>query len=213
MANATGCSSDKGQNSDLISTSGEGVRGSPSMKELKLNSCTIDDDGIAILSGSLLPTSNLKSLEVQRNLFGPTGAQALARMIEGSNSIESIALLGCDAIGEEGASKLLQSLKVNQSVQTLFLPEIYEYAVGSEYSQQANRVVWLPDIALQSAVDLSGAHVNAKSLGKFSQNKKESRIGCLRRQLCTTVVQGTEAHRNSAFIHTVKGAIAILNVS
>ncbi len=74
------------------------MRGNPNMKELKLNSCGIDDDGIAILSGSLLPASNLKDLEVQRNLFGPAGAQALARMIEGSNSIESIALLGCDAI-------------------------------------------------------------------------------------------------------------------
>ncbi len=149
--------------------SGEGVRGSPTMKELKMNSCTIDDDGIAILSGSLLLASNLKGLELQKNLFGPTGAQALARMIEGSNSIESIALLGCDAIGNEGAITLLRSLTVNQSVQTLFLPDIYEYAVGSEYYQQANRVVWLPDIALQSAVDLSGAHISAKSLGKFSQ--------------------------------------------
>ncbi len=144
------------------------MRGSSNMKELRLNSCGIDDDGIAILSGSLLPASNLKRLEVQRNVFGPTGAQALARMIEGRNSIESIALLGCDAIGEEGTITLLQSLAVNQSVQTLFLPDIYEHTVGSEHSQQANRVVWLPDIALQSTVDLSGAHVNAEGLGKFS---------------------------------------------
>ncbi len=142
------------------------------MKELKLNSCGIDDDGIAILSGSLSPESNLKGLEVQRNSFGPVGGQTLARMIEGCNSIESIALLGCDAIGEEATIALLQSLSINQSVQTLFLPDTYECAVGSEYSQQANRVVWLPDIALQSAVDLSGAHVNAKSLGKFSQCEK-----------------------------------------
>ncbi len=148
------------------------MSGNLNIKELKLNSCGIDDDGIAILSGFLFPASNLKGLEVQRNSFGPTGAQALARMIEGSNSIESIALLGCDAIGEKGTIKLLRSLKVNQSVQTLFLPDIYEYAVGSEYSHQANRVVWLPDIALQSAVDLSGAHVDAKSIGKFSQCKK-----------------------------------------
>ncbi len=148
------------------------MSGNLNMKELKLNCCGIDDDGIAILSGSLLPASNLKGLEVQRNLFGPTGAQALARMIEGTNSIESIALLGCDAIGDEGVITLLQSLTVNQTVQTLFLPDIYECTVGSEYSQQANRVVWLPDIALQSAVDLSGAHVNAKILGKFSQCKK-----------------------------------------
>ncbi len=145
------------------------MTGNLNMKELKLNCCGIDDGGIAILSGSILPASNLKGLEVQRNLFGPTGAQALARMIEGINSIEIIALLGCDAIGEEGTIALLQSLKVNRSVHTLFLPDIYEYAVGSEYSQQANRVVWLPDIALQSAVDLSGAYINAKSLGKFSQ--------------------------------------------
>ncbi len=137
------------------------------MKELKLNCCGIDDDGITILSGSLLPSSDLKVFEVQRNLFGPTGAQALARTIEGSNSIESMALLGCDAIGVQGTIALLQSLTVNQCVQTLFLPEIYKYTVGSEYSQLANRVVWLPDIALQSAVDLSGARVNAKSLGKF----------------------------------------------
>ncbi len=172
------------------------MRGSSNMKELKLNSCTIDDDGIAILSGSLLLASNLKGLELQKNLFGPTGAQALARMIEGSNSIKSVALLGCDAIGEEGASTLLRSLTVNQSVQTLFLPDTYKYTVGSEHSQQANRVVWLPDIALQNAVDLSGAHVNAKGLGKFSQcvSAKGKTAVIARENKYIPLVPGTRAY-------------------
>ncbi len=40
--------------------------------------------------------------------------------------------------------------------------------------------------------------------------KKESRIECQRKQLCTTVVQGTEMHKSGAFLHTVYGAIAVL---
>ncbi len=146
---------------------GEGLMASSSIKQLKLDSCEIDDEGITVFSDYLPGAQSLTVLELQRNTFGPRGAQQIAVVIKRNNSIEKIVLIGCSAIGKEGTISLLQSLVVNQTVQTLFLPLMYEKMVEPETLHLSSRVVWLPDAVLERIVDLSWTPINPISLGKW----------------------------------------------
>ncbi len=145
---------------------GEAVKASSSVKQLNLDSCKIGDEGITTLSQFLLATETLKDLVLQRNTFGPQGAEQIAMVMEKSKSIENIVLIGCSAIGKEGTNRLLQSLAVNQTVQTLFLPRMYKTFVEPENSHFSSRVAWLPDAVFKGTVDLSWTHINPISLGK-----------------------------------------------
>ena len=155
----------------LFITPGEGINNNPSIKELRLNGCKMNDKLIAILCGSVMQTSTLKILQVQRNTFGPVGAQDIANVIKSSSSIESVVLLGCNAIKQDGINILLQGLASNEGVQVLFLPDIYKHATEAEYPHLAGRLVWLPDIVHETVVDLFGMSVSIGALGKLSQYK------------------------------------------
>ncbi len=141
------------------------MKNSTSVKQLKLDSCNIDDEGMTILSQFLPETLTLTDLELQRNIFGPRGAQELAMVLKSNKSIENIVLIGCTTVGEEGTQRLLQGLAVNQTVQTLFLPLVYEKVTEPENPHVSTRMAWLPDVVLKDAVDLSWSPVNPQSLG------------------------------------------------
>ncbi len=98
----------------------------------------------------------LQDLELNGNQFGPVGSQELAKFIKDSTSIENVFVLGCDAMQTEGTTSLLQAMSRNQSVQRIFLPDVFEHAATPVLSHLASRVVWLPDICTQNIVDLSG---------------------------------------------------------
>ncbi len=142
------------------------MKSSPNLKVLKLSSCGIDDEGMVSLTKALTQSSRLKELQLQRNIFTHEGAVDLAKVIQGNRSLETISLLGCDAVGKIGTIRLLQSLTTNQTVQKLFLPDAFQHVSNSEHSYLASRVVWLPDIATQNIVKLYGTRVNVRSLGE-----------------------------------------------
>ena len=135
--------------------------------ELSLCSCGINDDGMSSLSGALTLCPNLKILELSQNLFGPIGGRELAKVIKATSSIESIFVLGCDAMNKDGATSLLQAVAKNQTVQTIFLPEMLESAVTPVPSDVARRIAWLPDVTTNKTVDLSGRKIAPKILGKY----------------------------------------------
>ncbi len=151
---------------DCFTSPGEAVKASSSVKRLKLDSCEIGDVGITTLSQFLLETETLKDLMLSRNTFGPQGAEQIAMVMEKSKSIENIVLIGCNEIEKEGTNRLLQSLAVNQTVQTLFLPLMCKEMVEPEYVHLSGRVACLPDAVLERIVDLSWTPIDPISLGK-----------------------------------------------
>ena len=141
------------------------MNSSVTLKELILDSCNIDDEAVTAVCEFLSVSSTLTILQLQRNPIALRGAEQLAIAIKSNKYIENINLIGCSQIGREGIDRLLQSLNVNQSIQFLFLPKVYE-SVDSEWQSTCTRVAWLPDEVLGNVVDLSWTHISAKALGK-----------------------------------------------
>ncbi len=144
----------------------ECVENSANLIDLRLGCCSIDDQGMIYLSRALAQSTMLKEVQLQRNSFGFTGAQELAEAIKSSRSIQSLSLLGCDTMGEEGTTRILQSLSWNLSVEKVFLPDTFQHVVTHDHSGLSSRVVWLPDVATQKVVNLSEKTVNVTRLGK-----------------------------------------------
>ncbi len=118
------------------------------------------------LSRSLAQSIKLKEVQLQRNPFGFAGAQEVAKAIKSSRCIKSLSLLGCNTMGEEGTTRILQSLTGNPSVQKVFLPDTFQHVVTHDHSDLSGRVVWLPDVATQNVVNLSGKTLDVTRLGK-----------------------------------------------
>ncbi len=134
----------------------ESLKDGPNLTVLSLSSCSIDNHGMSYLSVALKYCLKLKDLELNGNLFGPFGSQELAKLIMDSTSIESVFAFGCDAMQAEGTTSLLQAMSRNQSVQTMFLPDVLKHVATPVYSHLASRVVWLPNMFTEKIVDLSG---------------------------------------------------------
>ncbi len=105
-------------------------------------------------------------------MFDHEGAFELAKAVRASSSIETISLLGCTAVGKDGVISLLRSLSNNQSVQKMFLPDVFEQDAVTDYPHLASRVAWLPDIATQSVVAVYHTKVNIGHLGELWQEKQ-----------------------------------------
>ncbi len=133
----------------------ESLKGWPNLRVLSLSSCGIDNAGVFYLTAALKYCLKLKDLELNGNQFGPVGAQELAKLIKDSTYIKNVFLLRCDAMQVEGTTSLLQALSRNQSVQRMFLPDVFEHTT-SPVLHLASRVVWLPDTFTEMTVDLSG---------------------------------------------------------
>ncbi len=148
----------------------ECVNNSQNLIDLRLSCCSISDQGMTYLSRALAQSTKLKEVQLQRNAFGFAGAQELAKAIVSNKCIQSLSLLGCDAMGEEGTTRILQSLTGNSSVQKVFLPDAFEHVVTHDHSDLSSRVVWLPDVDTLKVVNLSEKTVDVTRLGKCSTN-------------------------------------------
>ncbi len=69
-------------------------------------------------------------------------------------------------MGEEGTTRILQGLTGNPTVQKVFLPDTFQHVVTHDHSDLSGRVVWLPDVATQNVVNLSGKALDVTRLGK-----------------------------------------------
>ncbi len=141
------------------------VKNSENLIDLRLSCCSIGDLGMTYLSRALSQSTTLKEVQLQRNPFGFAGAQELAKAIESNRCIESLSLLGCNTLGDEGIARILQSLTGNPIVQRMFLPDTLRHVVTQNHSHLSSRVLWLPDVATQKVVNLSEKAVDVTRLG------------------------------------------------
>ncbi len=125
---------------------------------------------MTFLSKALNHSLKLKDLQLQRNVFDYKGALELAKVVSGNSSIETISMLGCNAIGKDGVIGLLRSLSSNETVRQMFLPDEFEQDAATDYTYLATRVAWLPDIATQAVVIMCCTSVNIDHFGTLVQD-------------------------------------------
>ena len=99
---------------------------SKSLIELNLSKCKIDASATCSLAEALCCDVKLKVLWLQDNCLGERGAAELASMLRRNRNLSSLWLESCDSIHLAGASKLVQSLEFNKTLQCLSLPRKYE---------------------------------------------------------------------------------------
>ena len=108
-----------------------------SLKRLKL--CYYDS-----IASALCTNNTLQSLWLWDNSVGVEGATALAKMLHENKSLKELHFQGNDSIGEEGAKKLIDSLKQNATLGLLVLPKDYESSFTR--SELDNRVFFSDQI-------------------------------------------------------------------
>ena len=92
-----------------------------------LQDCHISSEGAVELAAALCKNSTLKDLNLNHNPIGLEGASSMSDMLQHNTSLEILHLRD-DSIGEEGVGvhKLIDTLKHNQTLRILELPEKYQ---------------------------------------------------------------------------------------
>ena len=103
------------------------------LTELYLIDCHISSEGAVELAAALCKNSTLKCLCLDRNPIGVEGASSKSDMLQHNISLEE---LYDDSVRVEGVHQLINSLKHNQTLRKLWLPEKYK----SETSD--HRIQW-----------------------------------------------------------------------
>ena len=137
------------------------------LTELYLQYCEIDGGMTCELAEAMYGSSKLTVLELNGNPIQETGASALAGMLSSNSCLKQLDLTACVSMGASGATKLIDSLKHNSTLETLCLPEKYK---GST-SEVEKRITWCSDMSTESVVDWRDRTVDSQHvrlLGKCS---------------------------------------------
>ena len=119
------------------------------LTELYLQYCEIDGGMTCQLAEAMSGSSKLTVLELNGNPIQETGASALAGMLSSNSCLKQLGLTACVSMGAGGATKLIDSLKHNSTLETLCLPEKHK---GST-SEVEKRITWCSDMSTESVVD------------------------------------------------------------
>ena len=101
-----------------------------SLTWLELEDCHISGQGAGELAAALCKNSTLQDLDLNFNPIGVEGVSKMSEMVQQNTSLTRLRILCDNSVGEEGTRKLLNSIKYNQTLKELWLPENYKSATS-----------------------------------------------------------------------------------
>ena len=115
-----------------------------SLHTLYITNCSLNSDAVEPLVCELENKSKLRNLSLYKNCIDKKGAIALSTAVIENISLKTLNVVGNEAIGTEGAMRLINALEHNKTLKTLYLPascEPIEYqSFLMDDTRKSNRV-------------------------------------------------------------------------